>query len=87
MMTSSPFLARSPSGRLLLVRLYDELTSGHLVEPEQEAAERISDALVRSRSMAVVQRRLAGSRMVFPFRLGGPTVNENAWFEAKRLTE
>src|SRR6266481_3641098 len=80
-------LARSPDGRLLLVRLYDELTSGHLSGSEQEQAERILAARLRSRSIQVTVRRLARSRLIFPFRQPGPTVLDDAPIEAERLAD
>lgn len=81
-------LARSPNGRLLLVRLYDELTSGELGADEQQQAGRVLAARVRSRSIEVVTRRLGrAGRWVFPYRQGGPTVYDDAPIMAERLAD
>ena len=100
-------LAGSPNGRLLLVRLYDELVSGDVGETEEQAwrklattasrvnlggsaqqqAERILMARVRSRSVEVVRRRLEKSRLIFPFKLSGPTVYDDAPIAAERLAD
>jgi hypothetical protein len=79
-------LARSPNGRLLLVRLYDELTSGELDESERQQAERVMAARVRSRSIEVVTRRLERARQwIFPYRQPGPTVYDDSPIMAERL--
>lgn len=83
-------LAHSLSGRLLLERLYDELTSGSLGESEKKQAERILGARVRSRSVEVAERRLARSirrGWIFPFRQPGPTVLDDAPIMAERLSD
>ena len=72
-------LARSPNGRLLLGRLYDELTSGEYGKDEQIQAERVLNARVRSRSIELVARRLQTARgWIFPYRQGGPTVIDDS---------
>lgn len=79
-------LAHSPSGRVLLVRLFDELTAGHLSKSEQEQVQRLLAARVRTRSIELVAKRLARNRgMIFPFRKSGPTVLDDAPIMAKRL--
>ncbi|MCB0186093.1 MAG: hypothetical protein KDE31_17610, partial [Caldilineaceae bacterium] len=79
-------LAHSPSGRVLLVRMFDELTSGHLSSSEQEQAQRLLAARVRARSIELVAKRLArNSGMIFPVRKSGPTVFDDAPIMARRL--
>ena len=81
-------LAQSASGRSLLVRLYDELTSGNLDEAEQSQAQRILGARVRARSIELVLKRLARNRgLIFPFRKSGPTVWDDAPIMAERLQD
>jgi hypothetical protein len=81
-------LAHSPNGRLLLGRLYDELTSGELGGSEREQSDRLLAARVRSRSIEVVTRRLETARgWIFPYRQGGPTVIDDSPIEAELLAD
>lgn len=81
-------LAQSPNGRLLLARLYDELTSGNLGGDEQKAAGRVLAARVRARSIEVVARRLETARgWIFPYKQGGPTAFNSSPISAERLKD
>jgi hypothetical protein len=72
-------LAQSPNGRLLLGRLYDELTSGEYGSDEQRQAERLLNARLRARSVELVARRAETARgWIFPYRQGGPTVYDDS---------
>jgi hypothetical protein len=72
-------LAHSPNGRLLLGRLYDELTSGEYSEDERRQANRLLNARLRARSVELVARRAETARgWIFPYRQGGPTVIDDS---------
>jgi hypothetical protein len=76
-------LSGSESGRRLLDRLFDELTSGSVAAEEQAQADRI----MRVKSQLVDQTRAAQQMIggkVFPFRLPGLTVFSDAPISAER---
>jgi hypothetical protein len=81
-------LAQSPNGRLLLGRLYNELTSGELDSSEKNRAQQVLEARLRARSIEVVARRLETARgWIFPHKQGGPTVLHDSPLQAELLPD
>jgi hypothetical protein len=76
-------LVSTPSGRALLDRVYDELTSGSVAEDEQRQSDRILAARGRLVSPAEFQAGIHSAK-IFPFRLPGMTVLEDAPISAER---
>jgi hypothetical protein len=73
-----------PQGRLLLDRLYDELTSGSVFGDEAAQARRILTAKSKTIDPAVFSKGMQNAK-IFPFRLPGHTVIVDAPIEAKRI--
>jgi hypothetical protein len=78
-------LRRNIYGLALLERLFDELTSGSIGEREQRQANRIMLARARFRPVEEAAEQLTGRRLVFPFRMPGPTVFNDAPISAERI--
>jgi hypothetical protein len=79
-------LAGSPNGRALLERLFDELTSGSIGADEQQQANRILAARGQVRPIEeAVEQVTARRRLIFPFRLPGLTVLNDAPISAERV--
>jgi len=80
-------LAATPEGRRLLDRVFDELTSGSVDATEQQQADRILQATTRSTVSAGAFDVAASSRRtkIFPFRLPGLTVLNDAPIQARRV--
>jgi hypothetical protein len=76
--------AASSDGSAMLDRLYRELTTGYMGADEEKQAQRIIQA--KSRRMSVETfRRGAEQAMIFPFRLPGLTVLNDAPISAEML--
>lgn len=75
--------AQSASGRQMLDRLFDELTSGMVAEEEQTQADRIMRAKARQISPERFPQDLANVK-IFPNRLSGLTVLDSAPIFAER---
>jgi hypothetical protein len=76
-------IARTAPGRSLLDRMFDELTSGSVAAEEQEQADRILRVKTARTSPADFIRTMHETK-VFPFRLPGLTVFEDAPITAER---
>ncbi len=76
-------IAEAQTGRRLLDRLYDELTSGNLGGDEQAQADRILAVKGRRIDPAQAQQQMLAGK-VFPFRQGGITVLDDAPIMAER---
>jgi hypothetical protein len=70
-------LAATVSGRALISRLYDELTSGYVSDEESAQADRIIRAKGRATTEAEFTARAENAK-VFPYRLPGLTVIADA---------
>jgi hypothetical protein len=79
-------LAAQPSGRHFLDRIFDELTAGSVAPEEQQEADRVLQANARSTVSVDAFDRAATARgtKIFPFRLPGFTVLNDAPIEARR---
>jgi len=72
-------------GRRLLDRLYDELTSGSVADDEQKQANRILKVKSSRIGAADLERIASGGAVkIFPFRIPGPTVLNDAPISAER---
>jgi hypothetical protein len=76
-------LAGSESGRRLLDRMFDELTSGSVADDEQAQADRIIQVKGQRVDQAQAQQQMISGK-VFPFRLPGLTVFSDAPISAER---
>jgi hypothetical protein len=79
-------LAASTASRQFLHRIFDELTSGSVADEEQQQADRILQVTARQTVSVGAFEAAATSRRtkIFPFRLPGFTVLDDAPIEARR---
>lgn len=79
-------LAAQPASRRFLDRIFDELTAGSVAAEEQAQADRVLQANQRETVSVGAFDRAATSRgtKIFPFRLPGLTVLDDAPIEARR---
>ncbi len=75
--------AENERGRLMLDRLYDELTAGSVSAEENAQADRIMTVKSRRISVAQFAQGIARAK-IFPFRLPGLTVMDDAPLSAER---
>lgn len=74
---------QSAEGRRLLDRLFDELTAGNVAQEEQQEADRIVRARARRIGVDQFERGMRTAK-IFPFRLPGLTVVNDAPISAER---
>jgi len=77
-------LVGTAPGRALLDRLFDELTAGSVAADEQAQADRIIRAKSQRIGPAAFQQAVLGGALVFPHRLPGMTVLDDAPISAER---